>query len=525
MAAGSLAAGQSRVIGAAIPSMRNSSFYRYVLGMQNAVAEVGYKLVLMLAEGIEQERQAVHTLVGLRVEGIVLVGNEHQADTANLLSKTRTPVVESWALEDAMDMCVGYDTAEATRAMVRLHASQGRRRIALVVYEGAVSRRFKERIPAFEQQTSALGLAGDLVQHGARDIHAEANARRHVNGLPLVHARENAIKRGVAQLELFRVIPVHNRITADRGIGGERCDSGNARGTSMRQKPVQPIAIDDRIGVQENDIALRVQSHRLVAAPHKAEIGLVPQKRDEAESMKLLQLFRQVRLWRGIVDDHNFEGCLIRAGEDRMEAGKRVVPSAIDGHDDIDRNGTCCPHRPPPRMFGPDGIIRRSGLGCHLPLSPRARRAGAAPLLPPEAEVVLKRLHAPRDDIGVVSEVFPHGKAGPRIAPLGRTMTHVMHEGVHTARGHVPILCEVPAAVEDRVWLTPFLPAAHQIVKERIDKAAGDVGILTPVPFLVEEFRAAKKQVILEDREAIASAQRFEPYLHVSLEQADVQAP
>ena len=53
LAAGSLAAGQSRVIGAAIPSMRNSSFYRYVLGMQNAVAEVGYKLVLMLAEGIE----------------------------------------------------------------------------------------------------------------------------------------------------------------------------------------------------------------------------------------------------------------------------------------------------------------------------------------------------------------------------------------------------------------------------------------------------------------------------------------
>ena len=165
LAAGSLAAGQSRVIGGAIPSMRNSSFYRYVLGMQHAVAEVGYKLVLMLAEGIEQERQAVQTLVGLRVEGVVLVGNEHHADTARLLSKTDTPVVESWALEDAMDMCVGYDTAEATRALVRLHASEGRRRIALVVYEGSVSRRFKERIPAFEQQMSAFGLESDLVQH------------------------------------------------------------------------------------------------------------------------------------------------------------------------------------------------------------------------------------------------------------------------------------------------------------------------------------------------------------------------
>lgn len=165
LAAGSLAAGQSRVIGGAIPSMRNSSFYRYILGMQHAVADAGYKLVLMLAEGIEQERQAVQTLVGLRVEGIVLVGNEHHSDTASLLSKTATPVVESWALEDAMDMCVGYDTAEATRAMVRLHASHGRRRIALIVYEGAVSRRFKMRIPAYEQQMRALGLTPDLVQH------------------------------------------------------------------------------------------------------------------------------------------------------------------------------------------------------------------------------------------------------------------------------------------------------------------------------------------------------------------------
>lgn len=164
IAAGSLAAGESRVIGGTIPSMRNSSFYKYVLGMQRGANAQGYKLVLMLADTIEQERSAIEALVGLRVAGLVLVGTEHAPDAMTLLERAGIPVVESWTLGGAMDLGVGYDTAAATRALVRLLLKDGgRRRIGLIVHEGVGSRRFLDRVPAFRAELAAAGLDDGLV--------------------------------------------------------------------------------------------------------------------------------------------------------------------------------------------------------------------------------------------------------------------------------------------------------------------------------------------------------------------------
>jgi LacI family transcriptional regulator, gluconate utilization system Gnt-I transcriptional repressor len=168
IAAGSLAAGESRVIGATIPSMRNSSFYRYVLGMQRCANAGGYKLVLMLAETIEQESTAIAALVGLRVAGLVLVGTEHASDSVRLLERAGIPVVESWTLGGAMDMGAGYDAAAATRELVRLLLKDGRRRrISLIVHDRGASRRFLDRIPAFQRELAEAGLKADLVHYAS----------------------------------------------------------------------------------------------------------------------------------------------------------------------------------------------------------------------------------------------------------------------------------------------------------------------------------------------------------------------
>ncbi len=162
-AAGNLASGQSRVIGAVIPSIKNSSFYKYVRGMQEAVAELGYELILKLADTQKQEAAAIQTFIGLRVAGIALVGDEHEADAIELMRKTGVPVVEAWVHSDPFDMAVGYSTAEATRAMVDLLLEAGCRRIGFVGYGGAVSQRFRERLPAFQACLTARGLRADLL--------------------------------------------------------------------------------------------------------------------------------------------------------------------------------------------------------------------------------------------------------------------------------------------------------------------------------------------------------------------------
>jgi LacI family gluconate utilization system Gnt-I transcriptional repressor len=162
-AAGNLASGQSRVIGAVIPSIKNSSFYNYVRGMQEHVADNGYQLILKLADSLEQEAAAIRTLIGLRVAGIALVGDEHEDGARTLLKKTGVPVVEAWVHRNPFDMAVGYSTIDATRAIVELLIVQGYTRIGFVGYEGDVSHRFTERLPAFIQCVEQAGLSSHRI--------------------------------------------------------------------------------------------------------------------------------------------------------------------------------------------------------------------------------------------------------------------------------------------------------------------------------------------------------------------------
>jgi len=162
-AAGNLASGQSRVIGAVIPSIKNSSFYKYVRGMQEAAADQGYELILKLADTLEHETAAIQTFLGLRVAGIALVGDQHEDAARDLMRKTGVPVVESWVHDDPFDLAVGYSTVEATRAMVDLLLDTGYQRIGFIGYAGAVSHRFTERVPAFQERLAARNLRSDLL--------------------------------------------------------------------------------------------------------------------------------------------------------------------------------------------------------------------------------------------------------------------------------------------------------------------------------------------------------------------------
>ena len=162
-AAGNLASGQSRVIGAVIPSIKNSSFYKYVRGMQDTVTCHGYELILKLADTLEQETAAIQTFLGLRVAGIALVGDQHEGVAISLMRKTGVPVVESWVHRKPLDLAVGYSTVAATHAMVDLLLDAGFKRIGFIGYAGAVSHRFTERVPAFQERVAARGLRSDLL--------------------------------------------------------------------------------------------------------------------------------------------------------------------------------------------------------------------------------------------------------------------------------------------------------------------------------------------------------------------------
>ncbi|MER5173052.1 LacI family DNA-binding transcriptional regulator [Thioclava sp. CPCC 100088] len=163
ISAGLLAAGNSRVIGAVLPSMRNSSFYMYTTGLKRAAREKGHDLITMIAETPQEELSAVQTLLGLRVAGIALVANPHASELRQLLALSNTPVVESWGSDDAIGTPVSYDVGAASRALTRHLIKQGRRRIGFVQVSGGGGLRYAMRLPAFQQEMFNAGLPETLV--------------------------------------------------------------------------------------------------------------------------------------------------------------------------------------------------------------------------------------------------------------------------------------------------------------------------------------------------------------------------
>lgn len=163
MSAGLLAAGTSRVIGAVLPSIRNSSFYRYVAGLRQAATAEGHELITMIAETPEEEFSAVQTLLGLRVAGIALVAGPHAPELRQLLELSGTAVVESWGGDKAIGRGVSYDVGAASRALTRHLIAQGRRRIGFVQVSGGGGHRYTMRLPAFRQEMFAAGLSDSLV--------------------------------------------------------------------------------------------------------------------------------------------------------------------------------------------------------------------------------------------------------------------------------------------------------------------------------------------------------------------------
>lgn len=164
LVAGNLASGRSRVIGAVVPSIRNSSFARVTQGLGDYAAEHGYDLLLSVANTPEGELKAIRAFLGRRADGIVLTGVEHSPETRKLLSKSQTAVVETWtAGAAALDMSVGCGDVVAAAEITRVLVGRGYRTIGFVSHDEPRSQRFEARRDGFQAALRAAGLRDDLV--------------------------------------------------------------------------------------------------------------------------------------------------------------------------------------------------------------------------------------------------------------------------------------------------------------------------------------------------------------------------
>ncbi|BAU47398.1 LacI family transcriptional regulator [Sulfurifustis variabilis] len=158
-----LASRRSRTIGALIPSLDNPSFATTVHALQRALGEAGYTVLLACHEfDPAAERRLARTLIERGVDGLVLLGTEHEPEVYALIERFRLPYVLTWALEEGgRHTCIGFDNRAAAARLTEHLLALGHRELAMISGMTANNERARERALGVREALRRSGVALD----------------------------------------------------------------------------------------------------------------------------------------------------------------------------------------------------------------------------------------------------------------------------------------------------------------------------------------------------------------------------
>ncbi len=130
-------------IGAAIPSIDNAIFARFVEALGDTLRDAGYALSLGMYEyDQEREFEVVRSLIASGVDGLALSGAERTQGTRDLLATKAVPHVLTSILDPGPGRCaVGYDNALGGYMAAEHLLTLGHRRFAVIAGETDINDR------------------------------------------------------------------------------------------------------------------------------------------------------------------------------------------------------------------------------------------------------------------------------------------------------------------------------------------------------------------------------------------------
>jgi LacI family gluconate utilization system Gnt-I transcriptional repressor len=158
MAASKLASSRSQTIGVVVPTLYNVIFAEYLQAIHEVLVPAGYQVMVVNSRySVEEEDQAVRTLLGQRVEAIIMVGVKHSSQTRQILKRAQLPVVETFQLsDDPLGINIGFDQSKAGYDATRLLLSSGARNVGFFV--GQLDVRAAERLAGYRMAMAHAGL-------------------------------------------------------------------------------------------------------------------------------------------------------------------------------------------------------------------------------------------------------------------------------------------------------------------------------------------------------------------------------
>ena len=130
-----LATRRSRTIGVIVPTLHMAIFAYGVQSLQDRLAAHDYTPLLALSNfGLEEEYRNAQSLVARGVDGLVLVGSEHDPRLYDLVDRKGIPFVNTWSVGSAGEQpCIGIDNRAALRRNTQFVLDMGHRNVALIV--------------------------------------------------------------------------------------------------------------------------------------------------------------------------------------------------------------------------------------------------------------------------------------------------------------------------------------------------------------------------------------------------------
>ena len=161
LAASRLASSRSHAVGVIVPTLYNVIFAEYLLALHEVFLDSGFQIVVVNSRySAHEEEEAIRTLLGQRVEAIIIVGVDHTPMARRLLQQSKVPVIETFELtDDPIDINIGLSHSRAGYDATKFLVSLGHRKIGFMV--GHLDVRAAARLNGYHQALKEAGLSYD----------------------------------------------------------------------------------------------------------------------------------------------------------------------------------------------------------------------------------------------------------------------------------------------------------------------------------------------------------------------------
>ena len=146
--AGSFSKNHSNQIGVVLPTLQVGIFPEVLQGITSELEKAGYNpIVGITGYDVEREESLVESMLSWNAAGMIVNDFVHTERTRQLLGLEDVPVVEIMAFSgEPIDICVGFDHAQAAICLVDHLISKGYRKFAFLGWHGtgfSASARFR----------------------------------------------------------------------------------------------------------------------------------------------------------------------------------------------------------------------------------------------------------------------------------------------------------------------------------------------------------------------------------------------